>query len=137
MVRRTFNLCIRKLRAFRDREDGSVTVEYVMWVPVIFFVFGITVDATMLMQKQSQFFVAARDASRQVAVGALTDAEAQSQLAARFPGVGGLDARVTTSGDFVTTSISAPFSAFTLFADAIKDGTVVAEVSMLVENDGS
>ncbi|NDV00372.1 TadE/TadG family type IV pilus assembly protein [Pseudoroseicyclus tamaricis] len=112
-----------------------MTVEYVMWVPVIFFIFGITVDATMLMQKQSQFFVAARDASRQVAVGALSEGEAETQLAERFASVGGISARVQTTGGFVTSTLSAPFSAFTLFADAIKDGTIVAEVSMLVEAD--
>ncbi|WP_373353170.1 TadE/TadG family type IV pilus assembly protein [Pseudoroseicyclus sp. CXY001] len=137
MMADLYDRCLKKLRLWRAAEDGSVTIEYVLWIPVIFFIFGMTVDATMLMQKQSQFFIAARDASRQVAVGALSDAEAESQLASRFAEVGGLSARVTTTGDFVTSSISAPFSAFTLFADALKDGTLVAEVSMLVETDGT
>lgn len=123
-------------RFFRDK-SGSATVENVLWFPILFAVLGLTVDATLLMQRQSSFFIAARDASRQVALGQRTEDQVAAALEAQFEGIEGLEVVVTENNGFVNSRISAPFNSFTLFASPLAVGTLSANVAMWIENEES
>lgn len=128
---------LRHCRRMLNDESGGVAAEYMLWLPMVFFVFGLTVDATLLMQKQSQFYVAARDASQLVALGHRTEIEAEAYLSAAFPGVDSFSADVSEQDGFVTSTISAPFSSFVLFADTFSSGTLRARVVMWSEAGGA
>ncbi|KAA9009774.1 TadE/TadG family type IV pilus assembly protein [Histidinibacterium aquaticum] len=119
------------------REEGSVTLEYVLWLPVWLLIMTLTVDATMLFQQRSQFYVAARDTSRLVAVGAKTASEAETLVEQGFSRYTGFDASVTMADGFVTTAVSAPFSSITAFSGYLASGNLTAAVTMYVEAPSS
>lgn len=50
-------------------EDGAVTVEAVLWLPVFIFFFALIVDAVMIMAGQAQALRVVQDANRGVSVG--------------------------------------------------------------------
>ena len=55
---------LTRIRAlYRDRE-GSTTVEFALWLPIFFMIFGVATDAALLMHKQTQLIDMARTASR-------------------------------------------------------------------------
>ena len=115
-------------------EDGSSTIEFLLWVPVLMLMLTISTDATLLMHQQQNFYNAARDASRQVALGVKNEADAKAALLERFSGVEGIDATVTQLNGYVTTSVMAPFSSFTKFSGLFVNGTLRGDVTMWVED---
>ena len=120
-------------RFLSDRDEGSVTVEFVSWLPIWMALTGVTTDATLLLHEQSQLFVSARDGARLVALGRSTPEEAEGGIESAFASVAGFDASVAVEGAFVTARLSAPFSSFTVFTGPLAEGTLRAEVSMWVE----
>lgn len=124
----------RLKRLLRD-ECGGVTIEYVMWLPVLFGFMMLSADATMLLQRQQVLYDAARDTSRQVALGQISTTAAETEILTRFDTDGGnFSTDVSIDGDYVTASISQPYSDITIFADSlIGSGTLSASVSMWVE----
>ncbi|WP_322895367.1 MULTISPECIES: TadE family protein [unclassified Yoonia] len=122
---------------FWRREDGSVTVEYVLWIPVIMSFMVLITDATMLMHNQSLMFVAARDASRQVALGQKTANEAEEGILARFAKAPNATASVQEANGFVTATIAIPFEDVAIFGGLLSNASIRADVTMWVEsNDG-
>lgn len=132
-VLRSMDCLRRALRRYRGAEDGNVTIEYVLWLPIWVIIMTMTADATTLFHQRSQFFLAARDMSRQVSVGAKTLAEAELSVEAAFSRIAGFDATVTESNGFVTTSLSAPFGSFTNLSGKIVNGNLRASVTMYIE----
>jgi TadE-like protein len=65
------------MKQFLQNDDGSVTVETVIWLPIFFTIIGLVVDATLLFVGQTQMWSVASDTSRLVAMGRLTVAEAE------------------------------------------------------------
>ena len=130
----------QKFRTLLDRlrrsEDGSVTIEYVLWVPIWLALFGIATDATILMHQQLQLTVAARDASRQVALGRQDPEAMEDILESMNSGVDGFDAKVVVLNGYVTTTVGAPFESYTLFTGAMTGGTIAGSVSMWIEESG-
>ena len=122
-------------RAFAVSEDAGVTIEYVLWLPIWIIIMTMTADATILFHQKSQFFLAARDMSRQVAVGAKNLAEAESSVETAFALVDGFDATVSESNGFVTTTLTAPFGSFTRLSSKIAGGSLTASVTMYIELD--
>ena len=58
----------RKLRGYRDDEDGSHTIEFVLWVPIFILILSLVVDVCFLFLAQSRMFDVASDATRQLAI---------------------------------------------------------------------
>ncbi len=125
----------QRRRVLCEDESGGVTVEYVLWLPIWIIIMTMTADATILFHQRSQFFLAARDMSRQVAVGALTTAEAEQSVEGAFAQVNQFDATVSTANGFVTTTLSAPFESFTHLSGKITGGTLNASVTMYIESE--
>ena len=125
--------CNDLVRRFRKSEDGSSSVEFLIWVPVMVFFLTMTTDATLLMHEQQNLYNAARDASRQVALGQKNEEEAEDELFARF-NIPTLIADVTIADGYVKTSITVPFDEITRISGFFVNGNLGAEVSMWVEN---
>lgn len=63
---------ISRLRNFRRREDGVVTVETILWIPMFFFVFGLVVDVAMLFHGQAKVLMIAQNGNREYSIGNIT-----------------------------------------------------------------
>lgn len=116
-----------KLKDFTDREDGTATVEFALWLPLLALIIMLATDASMLMHRQTLIYDAVRDASRQVVTGVLDVDEAQDQLARRLhagaEGDNPYIATVTRSGNYIHAELSVPFSAVAIFAHAFFSDT--------------
>lgn len=103
MVRKT-------LRSFLRRDQGSVTIEFVLWLPVLFALVLLTADTSLLFLRHSNFLTISRDAARVVARHGL-DAEAAQDWAAEQARIGDYRPEVTVRidpvADTVTVSIRA------------------------------
>ena len=125
------------LNRFLAREEGNISIEMILWVPVLVGLLMMTADATFLLYRQTLLFDAARDASRQVALGLRTPEDARDGAIARFSGDGGhYTADVALQDGYVTSEISVPFSDVLAF-NGIFTGTsmLTASVSMWIETE--
>ena len=55
------------------REDGSATVETVLWLPLFFAAFGLMTDAAMVFNGHSRVTRILQDANRNLSVGRFVD----------------------------------------------------------------
>ena len=61
---------------FLRDEQGSATIEFVLWVPVFVILLVAATDATILYLHHTEMWNVSRDVARRVAVGDLTEADA-------------------------------------------------------------
>ncbi|MGI9220940.1 MAG: TadE/TadG family type IV pilus assembly protein, partial [Woeseiaceae bacterium] len=47
---------MKRVREFFGRDDGSATVESVLWLPTYLLIIGFVFDSTMLMMGQTQLW---------------------------------------------------------------------------------
>lgn len=125
----------RGLRRFAN-DEGSVTVEFVLWVPIFVLILAITVDATILFKTQANLWTVARDTGRQMSTGLFTNSQAEAYGQAQL-GIWGMPGTVTASqtNDTVTVSILVPVAAVTPFriVNAFTSGNISAFVSQRKE----
>lgn len=57
---------------FLRREDGTATVEAVLWFPIFIAVFGLMVDAAMIFHGQAKVLRVIQDGNRNYSIGRLT-----------------------------------------------------------------
>ena len=95
----------RNLREFEKQEDGTATVESVIWFPIYLLILGLIFDVTMLMMGQTEIWTVANDTSRMVALGRMTESEAETYVTTNM----GFVVDVTSDGNIVTTRIERPF----------------------------
>lgn len=117
-------------------------MEFVLWLPIFMMIVALIVDVTLLLQTQSRFFDVARTSSRQVALGIMTEAEAESYVRTTFGGDASYGANVETdeTGSLVTTTISVPFSKIMVMSgnvSAFGGATLSASISMVKEASSS
>lgn len=125
-----------RMRKFLGREDGGVSIEYVLWVCYMVGLACVSTDATLLMHERTVMFDAARDASRMVASGQKTEEEAQYYVSkSRFGSNQAYQISVTSDEDgFVTTTITVPFSEVLIFSNTLAgNGSLVGEITMWKE----
>lgn len=126
--------CIGRVRRAAKEDNGSVTVEMAMWMPMFAIVIAAVADTSMLLYSQARLLDVARDASRQVSLGRLGIDEANEMIKARMAWAASYDALVFEDGDFVTTRMSVPFAAVTVFGDALfSNKSLTTEFTMLRE----
>lgn len=63
-------------RAFLRSENGTATVEFVIWLPVVMLVFAIIVDVSMILGGEAQALRVVQDANRGLSVGYFQTIEA-------------------------------------------------------------
>ena len=71
---RSLQPCLRIIsrfipRPFIRQENGTATVEFVIWLPIIMLVFAIVVDVSMLLGGEAQALRVVQDANRGLSVG--------------------------------------------------------------------
>lgn len=64
--------CIRR---FFGREEGTATVEAVLWFPIFILIFGLMVDAAMIFHGQAKVLRVVQDGNRNYSIGRLTTPE--------------------------------------------------------------
>lgn len=106
----------RRIRRFKTDEDASVTVEFVLWLPILCSLFLLATDATVAFMRQSQMWQVSRETARIVSRHGMTDIVARNyakQNAAFGSNVP--EVRVDMIGTDVVVAIEAPASAMTVF----------------------
>lgn len=105
-----------KLGCFRRNENGGVTIEFVLWLPLLVSLFLIATDATVAFMRQSQMWQVSRDTARIVSRYGMTETAAET-YAIRNAGFGATvpAVDVQTNGMEVTVEIVTPASAMTVF----------------------
>ena len=101
----------RKPRAgFLRREDGAVTVEAVLWLPIFIALFAMIVDVTMIMFGQAQALRVVQDANRLVSVGVLKSEEAtRTFIQDRLSGLSAnIDVQTGVTQGIITTNVTLP-----------------------------
>ncbi len=64
-----------RMRGFRADEDGSTTVESVLWLPVFLVFFVLIADVSFVFHRQSQMLRAVQDGNRALSVGRLSSTD--------------------------------------------------------------
>jgi Flp pilus assembly protein TadG len=103
-----------KLIAFGRGSDGSATIEFVLWIPLIFSIMLMGADATLLFVRQADFVNASRDTARLLSRHALTTegairfAQSRAGFAGRVPDVA---VDVDPAANTVTVTVSSAAAA--------------------------
>ena len=104
------------IRTFKRDENGGVTIEFVLWLPLLMSLFLIATDATVAFMRQSQMWQVSRDTARIVSRYGMTESAAENyalQNAAFGSTIPAVD--VERSGTEVIVAITTPADALTIF----------------------
>ncbi|WP_417720886.1 TadE/TadG family type IV pilus assembly protein [Salipiger sp.] len=74
------NKFLRNLTGFFKREDGSVTVESVIWLPMFLMLLTMMIDVSMVFNRQSEMMRIVQDANRAYSVGRISTSEAAEEF---------------------------------------------------------
>jgi len=69
-----------KVSKFLGDENGSATIEFVLWVPVFVVILVAATDATVLYLQHTEMWNVSRDIARRVAVGDMSEADAATAV---------------------------------------------------------
>jgi Flp pilus assembly protein TadG len=123
------------------RDDGGATIEAVLWIPVIFLVFGLAVDFAMVFHGQSQALRVLQDANRNVSIGRLNStSEAETFVENRLVGLSThANASSAIASGVVTTTVTMPIADLQMLGlfRGLDSGTVTVSAEHLIENWGS
>jgi len=124
---------LARFKNFRSDDDGSSTIEFLFWVPVMVGLVALTVDAVLVMNQIQTMNNIARDASRSVAVGANTPSQAETALNDWSQATGSNVVIVDGGDGFVTTTISTPFASVGNITSHFLSGNMQATAVMWIE----
>lgn len=71
-----FGFLKRARRSYLGREEGTATVEAVLWFPIFIAVFGLMVDSAMIFHGQAKVLRVVQDGNRNFSIGRLADTAA-------------------------------------------------------------
>lgn len=126
----------RVLKRFYTDSQGGLTIEFVMWVPVLVGLISLAVQTSMIFTTQSNYWSVARDTARIVARHAMTKTAAETYATSRAAtSLTTPTVEVTISGAAVTVEIAAPAASITPFngIDVLSDVTIGASVTQALE----
>lgn len=122
---------------FLKEEEASLTIELVMWLPVLLVSFQFLADVSIAMMAQQDFHLVARDASRMVALGQRTPAEAEGYMKERLAEYDGVKATVSIANNMVTSTLIVPAESVTSISGKLVGNDISADVTMWIERQGS
>lgn len=67
---------LQSLARFLKRDDGTATVETVLWFPLFIAVFGLMLDMAMIFHGQAKVLRIVQDGNREYSIGRLTTPDA-------------------------------------------------------------
>ena len=113
---------IRRLRWRRrglaGTDDGTVSVEFMLWMPLIFTIILFTVDVALIYLKQADMWTVARDQSRRMSVDSTynpTQAQIQALLFSSLSSATVTTSGATTAGTDKVVTIQVPLCTASLF----------------------
>jgi Flp pilus assembly protein TadG len=113
---------IRRLRWRRrglaGTDDGTVSVEFMLWMPLIFTIILFTVDVALIYLKQADMWNVARDQSRRMSVDSTynpTQAQIQALLFSSLSSATVTTSGATTAGTDKVVTIQVPLCTASLF----------------------
>lgn len=104
---------VGSIRRMMRSEDGSSTIEFVLWLPILVSLITITADASLILGAKARVLRVVEDANRATAIGRFrTVAETQDYVKANI-GTYAAQATVTSvfSGGVVSTTVVIPSKA--------------------------
>lgn len=127
---------LERLRAGLRNEDGAMSVEFVIWMPIFLTILGFAVDATSLFLTQHDMANVARDVARRMSTGELTAAAAEIYAKSTLLyGDRAYDVATVAGNTDATVTIRLPMSdadVFGIFAP-FTDGDLGAQTTMRLE----
>lgn len=73
----------KKAGLFRRKEDGGVTIEFVLWMPVLVAFLFFATDVTLAFMRQSHMWQVSRDTARIVSRYGMDELQAEAYAAAQ------------------------------------------------------
>jgi|APEBP8051073178_1049388.scaffolds.fasta_scaffold00293_28 Flp pilus assembly protein TadG len=128
----------RALWCFGRKQEGSVTVEFVLWLPVFMGIMLLSADASLMFLRQSNFWSVSRDTARIVSRHGLDTYRAEL-YAEQMAKVGTYTPDVTVRVDPITSTVTVQISGeaqrlapFGIMSFAVGD-RISAEVTQTLE----
>lgn len=119
-------------------EGGGATIETVLWLPLVVFVFAIAVDYSMVFHGQSQALRVIQDANRNVSIGRLkTTSAAESYVRDRLATISASTTAVSAiSSGVITTTVTMPLRdlQITGLVPVLGSGGIRVSADHLIEN---
>ncbi|MDA5094983.1 pilus assembly protein [Aliiroseovarius sp. KMU-50] len=105
----------RKSFSFWKREDGGVTIEAVLWVPMFVIILAMIADVSLVFFRQSTILRTVQDANRAYSIGRITSEEATAKYVTDSLATLSSTATATTTQSLgiVQTTASVPVSDLT------------------------
>lgn len=114
---------MRRLRLRKDfvrDEDGAVTIEGLLWMPMFFYILALSVDVTMIFHAYSRIIRVVEDVNREISIGRITTIEeGKARIAASLSGYDGLKSQIGVIDNVVVTNVSVPVTSLVVLG-AIK-----------------
>ena len=128
-----------RLRAALVNEDGTATIEAVIWLPAFFAIFALIADTSTIFGSESQVLRIIQDANRNLSTGyTATVADAQSYIVSHIDHVSP-NAVVSTqiAGNVITTSVEMPLTDITAtgLVDVFLSGSVTVSADHVMEEE--
>lgn len=93
------------LQRFRREEDGSATIETVLWIPIFVWILALIINASMIIFEKNQAYRIVQNANRILSTGYMqTEAQVEAYIAERLANIAPLATVETTILDGVVTS---------------------------------
>ena len=108
-----------------------------MWLPVLLVSFQFLAEVSVAMMAQQDFHLIARDASRMVALGQRTPAEAEDFIRDSLADYDGAKATVSIANNMVTSTLIVPAESVTSISGKLVGNDISADVTMWIERQGS
>lgn len=114
--RRPGNVRPRRFAGFAGDDRGSVTVEFVLWIPVFVIIMFLVIDVSMLFLTQANMWAVARDTTRRVATHEFNEEQAEAYATSNASwGAQSYNVVVDDEGPEVSTSITISVADAALF----------------------
>ncbi|MDA9865093.1 pilus assembly protein [bacterium] len=100
------------IKRFSTVEDGAITVESILWVPVYAFFFAFIVDVSLLFHSQTQVQRVLQDVNRLASTGFLvTEAEVEDRVRASLNHMttsATVESTIDSATNLITTTATVP-----------------------------
>lgn len=129
---------LRKARDFCCSENGSASIETIIWMPIFAMLLGLIMNVSMVFFNESQILRVVQDGNRAFSLGRLDNSDAvEAYIAERLAY---LEATLTVdtqvANGFITTTLSAPATdmmPFNFMSKAFASVTVGVSAQHIIE----
>lgn len=105
------------IRTFAKSEDGTATVEAVIWLPTFFYILILSVNVTMIFHGYSRVLRVVEDANRGLSIGRIeSEADAVTAIKDNLPNYWDVRPTVTISNGLIVTEVKVATSDMSLLS---------------------